>query len=40
MPFRHDPAESLADIIENADRIEDYIAGGPISSGTVWSEMR
>jgi uncharacterized protein with HEPN domain len=27
MPFRHDPVESLADIIENADRIEGYIAG-------------
>lgn len=27
VPSRHDPADSLADIIENADRIEDYLAG-------------
>ena len=27
MPFRHDPADSLADIIENAERIEQYLAG-------------
>jgi uncharacterized protein with HEPN domain len=27
MPSRHDPADSLADIIENADRIEGYVAG-------------
>lgn len=25
MPFRHDPAGSLADIIENAERIHDYL---------------
>lgn len=27
MPSRHNPADSLADIIENADRIENYLAG-------------
>lgn len=27
MPSRHDPAESLADIIENVERIALYIAG-------------
>ncbi len=27
MPSRHDPADCLADIIENADRIERYLAG-------------
>ena len=27
MPSRHDPADSLADIIENAERIERYVAG-------------
>lgn len=27
MPSDHDPAESLADIIENAERIEGYLAG-------------
>jgi uncharacterized protein with HEPN domain len=27
MPFRHAPAQSLADIVENTDRIESYIAG-------------
>ena len=27
MPSRHDPADSLADIIENAERIESYLAG-------------
>ncbi len=27
MPSRHDPADSLADIIENADRIEQYLVG-------------
>lgn len=27
MPSRHDPADSLADIIENAERIERYLAG-------------
>ncbi len=27
MPSRHDPAASLADIIENADRIAGYLAG-------------
>ena len=27
MPSRHDPADSLADIIENAERIEQYLAG-------------
>jgi uncharacterized protein with HEPN domain len=27
MPSRHDPADSLADIIENAERIERYMAG-------------
>ena len=26
-PVRHDPADSLADIIENAGRIESYLAG-------------
>ncbi len=26
MPSRHDPADSLADIIENAERIERYLA--------------
>ena len=27
MPSRHDPADSLADVIENAERIEAYLAG-------------
>ncbi len=27
MPSKHDPADSLADIIENAERIEQYLAG-------------
>jgi len=27
LPSRHDPADSLADIVENAERIESYIAG-------------
>lgn len=27
MPSRHNPADSLADIIENAERIESYLAG-------------
>jgi uncharacterized protein with HEPN domain len=27
LPSRHDPADSLADIIENAERIEHYVAG-------------
>ena len=27
MPSRHDPAESLADIVENAGRVEHYLAG-------------
>ncbi len=27
MPSRHDPADSLADIIENAERIKKYLAG-------------
>ena len=27
MPSRHDPADSLADIIENAERIESYLTG-------------
>ena len=27
MPSRHDPADSLADIIENAERIEQYLTG-------------
>lgn len=27
MPSRHDPTESLVDIIENAERIEGYLAG-------------
>lgn len=27
MSSKHDPADSLADIIENAERIESYIAG-------------
>ena len=27
MPSRHDPADSLADIIENTERIEQYLAG-------------
>jgi uncharacterized protein with HEPN domain len=27
VPSRHDPADSLADIIENAERIEHYLAG-------------
>lgn len=27
MPFRHDPADCLADIIENAGRIQEYLAG-------------
>ena len=27
MPSKHDPGDSLADIIDNAERIESYIAG-------------
>ena len=27
MPSKHDPADSLADIIENAARVETYLAG-------------
>ena len=27
MPSRHDPAASLADILENLERIEGYVAG-------------
>ena len=27
MPSRHDPADSVADIIENADRIASYLTG-------------
>ena len=27
MPSKHDPADTLADIIENAERIESYLAG-------------
>ena len=27
MPSKHDPADSLADIIENAERIEQYLHG-------------
>jgi len=27
VPSRHDPAESLIDIIENAERIESYLTG-------------
>lgn len=27
MAFKHDPADPLADIIDNAERIEGYIAG-------------
>lgn len=27
MPSKHDPVDSLADIIENAERIERYLAG-------------
>lgn len=27
MPSKHDPANSLADVVENAERIEGYIAG-------------
>jgi len=27
MPSKHDPADSLADIVENAGRIESYVAG-------------
>ena len=27
MPSRHDPADNLADLIENADRIETYLGG-------------
>lgn len=27
MPSKHDPTDSLADIIENAERIERYLAG-------------
>ena len=27
MPSKHDPADNLADIIENAERIEGYLAG-------------
>jgi uncharacterized protein with HEPN domain len=27
LPSKHDPADCLADIIENAERISDYVAG-------------
>ena len=27
MPSRHDSADSLADIVENAERVEGYMAG-------------
>lgn len=27
MPSRHDPADSVADIIENAERVDHYLAG-------------
>ena len=27
MPSRHDPADSVADIIDNAERVEGYLAG-------------
>lgn len=27
MPSKHDPADSLADIVENAERIEGYLTG-------------
>ena len=27
MPSKHDPADSLADIVENAERIEQYVFG-------------
>jgi hypothetical protein len=27
VPFRHDPADSLADIIDNAARVKNYLAG-------------
>jgi uncharacterized protein with HEPN domain len=27
MPSKHDPADCLADIVENAERVESYIAG-------------
>jgi uncharacterized protein with HEPN domain len=27
LPSKHNPADSLADIVENAERIEGYIAG-------------
>jgi uncharacterized protein with HEPN domain len=27
VPSRHDPADSLADIIENAERVDHYLAG-------------
>ena len=27
MPSKHDPADSVADIIENAERVESYLAG-------------
>ena len=27
LPSKHDPADSLADIVENAERIESYLAG-------------
>ena len=27
MPSKHDPADTLADIVENAERIETYLAG-------------
>ena len=27
MPSRHDPVDSLADIVENAERIEQYLTG-------------
>ncbi len=27
MPSRHDPADSLTDIVENAEHIEGYLAG-------------
>jgi uncharacterized protein with HEPN domain len=27
VPSRHDPADSLADVVENAERVDDYLAG-------------
>lgn len=27
MPSKHDPADSLVDIVENAERVESYLAG-------------